>query len=110
SANSCADPERRRPPARSPTPRPSDRRQTRAAPQPERGRYSSSLEGLLIGGDCGGQQLGRPFELAVGEPGGREPRAAVRGEELADAGLVGLRGRCRKGERDVAKTQVEEAI
>ena len=55
-------------------------------------------------------QIGSPGDVAGLQPAGYEVFAAVLGEHLLDQGLVGLRGGSGKGERDLSKTEIEQAV
>ena len=55
-------------------------------------------------------EIGGPGDAAGFEPAGHKILAAVLGEHLLDQGLVGLRGGSGKGERDLAKTEIEQAV
>src|SRR5260370_28486261 len=56
------------------------------------------------------KQCGGRVEPLAGEPAGRKAVAAVRREQVADGGVVGLRRRGREGERDLAQAELEQAI
>src|SRR5215831_10323957 len=53
---------------------------------------------------------GRPGDVARLQPAGHEAVAAMIDQDLFDQELVGLRGSCRKGERDLAEAELEQPI
>src|ERR1700761_8552037 len=56
------------------------------------------------------QELCRPADVAGFEPARHEVGAAAFGQDLFDQCLVGLGGSRREGERDLAKTEFEQAV
>src|SRR3546814_17792654 len=59
---------------------------------------------------CGGEKSGGPGQAASAQPGGGEAVAAMFGEQFGDARLICLRRGGGKGERHIAKPQVEQPI
>ena len=55
-------------------------------------------------------EIGRPGDVAGLQPAGHKVVAAMFGKDLLDQRLVGLGGSCGEGERDLAKTEFEQAI
>jgi len=55
-------------------------------------------------------EICRPRYFARLQPAGHETFAAMIDQDLFDQELVGLRGSCRKGERDLAEAELEQAI
>ena len=57
-----------------------------------------------------GEHVGRPIQALAAQPGGGEPAAAMRGDDLGDGGLVGLGRGGGEGERDLGEAELEQAI
>src|SRR3546814_17147039 len=57
-----------------------------------------------------GEEIGRPVEAALTQPGGGKAITAMFGDEFADADLVGLGRRGGEGERDLAEAQFEQPV
>src|SRR5215470_13983308 len=55
-------------------------------------------------------EIGRPRYFARLQPAGHEAVAAMIDQDLFDQELVGFRGRCRKGERDLTEAELKEPI
>ena len=56
------------------------------------------------------EHVRRPSEALAAKPRGSESFAAMRAERLRNGCLVGLGGGSGKGERDLAQTEIEQAI
>jgi len=66
---------------------------------------------MMVSPGCEGRdEIGGPASAAQAQPFGCEPSRPCSGEHARDSGLIGLGGRRTEGERDFAKTELEQPV